>query len=171
MPGNARQWAMREGIFREEMSRPKPIYLDVCALQRPYDDKSYYRIRLEAAAVELILTQVKSGMYTMYRSPVHADEIAANMNEVMRLDLQLLLQRSGSSAKPQIKDADALEARGWQLAAAGFGIADAFHAAYAEALGADLISCDDDLLKKCRRCTIKVWYGTPLDFCQKERLI
>jgi hypothetical protein len=42
--------------------------------------------------------------------------------------------------------------------------------AYAEAIGSDFITCDDDLIKKARRCKIEVWYGTPVDFCQKENI-
>ena len=37
--------------------KPKLVYLDVCALNRPLDDQSQMRIRLEADAVSLILSQ------------------------------------------------------------------------------------------------------------------
>ncbi|MDF2953368.1 MAG: hypothetical protein OD816_000613 [Thermodesulfobacterium sp.] len=33
---------------------PKLIYLDVCALCRPFDDQSYLRIRMETEAINLI---------------------------------------------------------------------------------------------------------------------
>lgn len=41
----------------------KLIYLDVCALSRPFDEQDYLRIRLETEAVNLILSKVKEGYY------------------------------------------------------------------------------------------------------------
>ena len=38
---------------------PKSIYMDVCALSRPFDDQRYPRIRLETEAVNLILLKPK----------------------------------------------------------------------------------------------------------------
>jgi hypothetical protein len=49
----------------------KNIYLDLCALERPYDDQSYPRIEAETAAVTLILSLVKNGAYVLLYSPVH----------------------------------------------------------------------------------------------------
>ena len=37
----------------------KSVYLDVCALCRPFDDQSYLRIKMETEAVNLILAKVK----------------------------------------------------------------------------------------------------------------
>ena len=39
------------------------IYLDVCCLNRPFDDWSYDRNRLEGEAVITILKQIKTGKY------------------------------------------------------------------------------------------------------------
>ncbi|MEK8020003.1 MAG: hypothetical protein VSS75_024280 [Candidatus Parabeggiatoa sp.] len=37
----------------------KRVYLDVCALSRPFDDQRQVRIQLESSAVTLILEHVK----------------------------------------------------------------------------------------------------------------
>jgi len=37
------------------------IYLDVCCLNRPFDDQTQARIRLEAEAVLIILAQCETG--------------------------------------------------------------------------------------------------------------
>jgi len=37
------------------------VYLDVCCLNRPFDDQSQERIRVESDAVELILRPVQKG--------------------------------------------------------------------------------------------------------------
>jgi hypothetical protein len=39
------------------------IYLDVCCLNRPFDDQGQERIRLEAEAVLLIIARMESGQW------------------------------------------------------------------------------------------------------------
>ena len=51
-----------------------------------------------------------------------------------------------------------------------FGVADAAHVAFAEHCGAEFISCDDSLLKKCYKHKVKVWCGNPVTFCEKEEI-
>ncbi|MDX1414268.1 MAG: hypothetical protein R3293_08750, partial [Candidatus Promineifilaceae bacterium] len=51
------------------------IYLDVCCLNRPFDDQSQDRIRLEAEAVLLMLARVQSEDWIWYSSDVVLDEI------------------------------------------------------------------------------------------------
>ncbi len=50
------------------------------------------------------------------------------------------------------------------------GVGDAVHVAYAEAVDAAFITCDDALIKKCRHHNVKVWYGLPDEFVRKERI-
>lgn len=52
----------------------KSIYLDVCALCRPYDDQTYMRIHLETTAVNMILTAVHHEKYLLVCSPAHFKE-------------------------------------------------------------------------------------------------
>ncbi len=52
----------------------------------------------------------------------------------------------------------------------GLGPADAAHLACAEQVGADFVTCDDRLLRQCRRIRPGVWCGTPAAFCEKEDL-
>jgi len=44
------------------------------------------------------------------------------------------------------------------------------HIAFAEQCGAEFISCDDSLIKKCSRYKIKICCGNPVAFCEKEGL-
>jgi len=45
------------------------IYIDVCALSRPFDEQSYIRIRLETEAMNLILSKIRDGKYKLVVSP------------------------------------------------------------------------------------------------------
>ena len=54
-----------------------PIYLDVCALSRPFDEQHYLRIRLETEAINMILSKARDGDYQLVFSPVHIKEVDA----------------------------------------------------------------------------------------------
>ena len=79
--------------------RPRAIYLDVCALCRPFDDQGYARIRFETDAVNLILEKIRGGKYTFVVSPVHRKEINAIADAFERLDLLTMLEAIGKPVK------------------------------------------------------------------------
>jgi predicted nucleic acid-binding protein len=146
----------------------KPIYFDVCALCRPYDDQSYHRIEMETLAVVMITTLIKNGKYALFFAPVHESELAGNTEATERIEILKLLYDYGQNLAETLDDYNALEKRAIELGSNGFGVADAFHVAYAEQVGASFITCDDALLRKCSRNDVIVWSGTPVDFCKKE---
>jgi hypothetical protein len=141
--------------------------VDVCSLSRPFDDQNVIRIRLETEAVNLILLKVKEGRFKLLVSPAHFKEIEAILDPVERIELRTLLDKIG---EPIRGDRLKIRARAEDLVQLGFGVADAAHVAYAEYSGAQFISCDDKLLKKCLSSNVKVWCGNPLLFCEKEGL-
>jgi hypothetical protein len=47
------------------------VYLDICALKRPFDDGRNERIRREADAVARIFEKVESGSIQLVVSPAH----------------------------------------------------------------------------------------------------
>lgn len=144
------------------------IYLDVCALSRPFDDQRYMRIRLETVAVEVIVSQVKARRYELVASPVHEREILAISDILERVELLSLLSHH---ARPLSADTQAAHARAEALVKIGFGVADAAHVAFAEAAGAQFISCDDRLVKLCQQHIVNLWCGSPTAFCEKEGLV
>ena len=147
--------------------KPRLVYLDVCALNRPLDDQSQMRIRLEADAVSLILSHVRSQSHALAVSPVHHAEVAANPDPSRRSHVQLLLQELGSQI---VFDRVASRRRAEELVNLGMGTGDAAHVALAEQAGCDFVTCDDRLLRQCRRIGIAVWFGSPVAFCDKEDL-
>jgi len=56
------------------------------------------------------------------------------------------------------------------LVRCNFGVADAAHVAFAEALADVFISSDKDLLKRCRACRVKIEVYNPLEFVTRENL-
>lgn len=140
------------------------VYLDVCALCRPFDDQSQLRVRLEADAVLLIINHLKD--LTLVVSPAHIAEIAA-IEDVEREQLQLLLENSGTRVNFDLLRA---RERAEEFARQGLGVADAAHLAFAEQAGCDFVTCDDRLLKQCKRVHPSIWCGTPIAFCERESL-
>lgn len=146
---------------------PKLIYLDVCALSRPFDEQHYMRIRLETDAVNLILSNVRDESYRLLVSPVHWNEIGAIPDIFERIELLTILETLGHPVKANITKT---RERAEELVKMGFGVADAAHIAFAEQSGASFISCDDKLVKRCSNHKIDVWCGNPVAFCDKEGL-
>ncbi|MBI5651245.1 MAG: PIN domain-containing protein [Chloroflexi bacterium] len=143
------------------------IYLDVSALCRPFDDQEQMRIRLETDAVQLILANLGSNNFALIVSPAHDAEIRAIDDLSEREHLQNLLKINGARFSFDLLNA---RQRAEALTQKGVGIADAAHLAFAEQAQSDFITCDDRLIRQCRRIGIRVWYGTPIAYCEKENL-
>ena len=147
--------------------RVRIVYLDVCALCRPFDDQNQMRIRLETDAVQLILSHVRAGNLGLIVSPVHEVEIAAIEDLAERTLLQSMLHEIGDRGTLDLRQA---RRRAEELVRQGLGPADAAHVAWAEQVGAAFVTCDDRLLRQCRRLAVSVWCGTPVAFCDEEDL-
>lgn len=152
-------------VHAESVSRR--VYLDVCALCRPFDDQRQARIRLETTSVELILAHVRRKKIELIVSPIHDAEIEATADREERSQLTFLLKQLGF--RP-VFDLPAAQQRAGHLTAQGMGIADAAHLVLAEQAQAEFVTVDDRLLKMCRRVKPAVWCGTPLAYCDKEGL-
>ena len=150
-----------------KLLNPRPIYLDICALCRPYDVQEFLRIRMETDAVNLILSNVIRKRYQLIVSPIHFGEIADISDAVERVHLRLLLTEIG--VRPII-DMQEVRQRAEDLFNMSFGVADAAHVAYAEYSGASFITCDDKLIKRCLSQALAIWCGNPVAFCEMEGL-
>lgn len=120
--------------------KQKNIYIDVCALCRPFDDQEYMRVRLETEAVNLILSKVRDGNYKLIVSPVHIKEIKAISDTIERVELQMVLSEWGEQIHVNMAETRSMAE---DLVNSGFGIADAAHVAFAEQAEVPFISCDD----------------------------
>jgi predicted nucleic acid-binding protein len=141
------------------------IYLDVSCLNRPFDDQTQTRIRLESEAVTLVLEEIDAGRWDQVSSRMAEIEVGAIADETRRRRVELLLPAS------RIQLTRALFARARQLVSRGLGAADAVHVASAEALGADvLLTCDDRLLRRGRKLAdeLGVRIVNPVDWLKEQ---
>ena len=73
------------------------VYLDVCCLNRPFDDQTQDRIRLEAEAVLMILSQCEAGHWEWIGSEVVTLEISRTPDSERRRRVQALVSHAHHS--------------------------------------------------------------------------
>ena len=123
------------------------LYLDVCCLNRPFDDQSQSRIRIESEAIILILDLIAKGDHTWVSSEAIEDEVLRNPDVEHRLRILALLAQTHE--RILIDETCLIRARA--LVEEGFGAMDALHVSTAESAGCDiLLTTDDALLRKAR---------------------
>lgn len=143
------------------------IYLDVCCLNRPFDDQTQDRIHLEAEAVLLILAHIKAGEWQWVGSQVLYFEIEQTPDPERRNRVELLAIHSHHSVLIEQRVAD----RAQHLETLGFHPFDALHLACAESGGVDaFLTTDDRLLRLVSRLSehLRVRVENPLTWL-KER--
>lgn len=119
------------------------LYLDVCCLNRPFDDQRQTRVHLEAEAVLAILSRVGSHGWRCLTSQALAFEIGRTPDPQRRRRVQTLLVSAAARETAILTDA-ALQTRANELVALGFRPLDALHIAGAERASADALLTTDD---------------------------
>ena len=137
------------------------VYLDNCALQRPLDDRTQFRVRVEAEAVEAVIEQVERGRVDLLSSDVLVAESTAALDPTRR-DFAAETLKLADSVVPLDS---AVEDRGRPYRAEGVKAIDALHLASAVVGGADFFCTTDDrfLRKATGANTAGVRVVTPLE--------
>lgn len=142
------------------------IYLDVCCLNRPFDDQTQARIHLEAEAVLLIIQHVEENEWQWISSDAVAYEISKTPNEERQERLWSLELRS--TERTEITDS--ILQRADDLQQLGFTTYDALHLSFAAFANVDVfLSTDDNLLKRAQRHQeeVKIPVANPLSWLQE----
>jgi predicted nucleic acid-binding protein len=121
------------------------MYLDMCALKRPFDDQTQGRILIETLAVTRILDAASAGTLVLCHSAALEFENRQNPNVQRRERVAKLLEWIG---RPESATAQVL-ARASEIVPLGFRDMDALHVAFAEQLKADyFVTVDDEILAR-----------------------
>lgn len=125
------------------------IYLDMNIYNRPFDDQTQMRIRLEAMAAMMLIALIETGVFTAFWSFLLAFENSRNPYPERRAFVEQLRQVCQQTINPgeviktlaqTLNDTHKVRGR------------DALHLACAEIAGCDyLVTCDDRLIKQGRR--------------------
>ena len=143
------------------------IYLDVCCLNRPFDDQSQNRVRLEAEAVLSILEMAGAGQLELAGSDIIDGELSQMPDDERREKVELLL---GAYTK-HISLTTTIERRSTELQKWNISPLDALHLASAEAARVDyFLTTDDYLLRRARRHAdeLKVKVENPVKWLIQE---
>lgn len=123
------------------------IYLDVCCLNRPFDDQTQDRIHLESEAIILILKRIRSGNWEWVSSEAVSFEVEQTPDAERKHRVNCLIRYADSSVLLE----EPIINRASKLKEIGFGAYDAVHLACAEHCDADIfLTTDDKLLRLAR---------------------
>lgn len=124
------------------------IYFDTCCINRPFDDQTQVRVRLEAEAILGILSHIENGEWEWIGSEVLIDEIEQTPDAQRLSRVKLLsgfVQETIEIGEKEVKRAKELQREGFQ-------VFDALHIACAESAKVNVfLSTDDHLLKQAKR--------------------
>ena len=145
------------------------IYLDVCCLNRPFDDQSQDRIHLEAEAILTILKHVDEGRWKLVSSDTVVYEIKKTTNDQRKERLLSINNRVEIYVTVDKRIFD----RSSVIKEIGFTTYDAMHIACAEFAQVDVfLSTDDKLVNLAlkNKDQLLVAVRNPLLWLQEELL-
>lgn len=143
------------------------IYMDVCCLNRPFDDWSQLRIRLEAEAILTIIAYFQRGEWLLIGSMVLDSEIDQTPDPERKQQVKDIL----NLAQTKISLTEEIRERSQLLVRLGFKSFDALHLAYAESAKVDVfLTTDDRLLNKAtlNQAILEVSVKNPIPWLMKQ---
>jgi hypothetical protein len=124
------------------------LYLDLCCLNRPFDEQSQPRIQIETHSVMHILGACRAGRHQLVASTALNVENSQTPNPERCSNVAVLIGQADSF----VDHSTEIDRRASQLVALGFGNMDAYHTASAESGRCDrLVTTDDRFLKHAVR--------------------
>jgi hypothetical protein len=137
------------------------IYLDNCCYNRPFDNQSQMKIRLETEAKIFIQARIRDGIYSLCWSYVLDFENGNNPYEIKRN----AIAPWEKIAEDYCPSNDAVVVRGKEIMRLGIKEADALHIACAIERNCDYFITADALLTRKRIEGIRV--TNPIDFVRE----
>ena len=141
------------------------LYLDLCTIQRPLDDKTQLRIAIESEIILGILSLIEAGMVELISSEALLFEANKNPHLFRRAhSLDTLAKATRFVALDE-----QTERSSRHFIETGIRPLDALHLACAEAAQADfLCTCDDKFLQKARRIpTLSTTVVSPIELSRE----
>jgi predicted nucleic acid-binding protein len=154
------QYALQLRQLSVNMNSMK-IYLDVCCLNRPFDDQTQDRIHLEAEAILAVLNYSRMSGWSV----IGSDAIDFEIGRMPDYDKRLKVQILSTLHDVHVKVDAGVERRAMELKQMGLKDLDALHVSCAERAKAEVfLTTDDHLLSKAlqNRKILKVRIENPL---------
>lgn len=143
----------------------KRLYLDMNIYNRPFDDQSQVRIRLEAISTYAILKTIKEKRFSLLWSFMLEFENSLNPYEDIRIEIEMAALLSAE----HINMTDDILITAKSFESKGIKPRDAMHVACAVKGKADyFLTCDDKLIRKSQLIKDKIIIMNPIDFIRLE---
>ena len=144
------------------------IYLDNCALQRPLDDRTQFRVRVEAEAITTVLQAIEAGEVELATSAA----LRAESSRARHRNRRDFAERVLALASRDAPAAATMRTRIQTYQDAGLRPFDALHLASAVTMSADYFcTADDHLLRRAREVNTETTrVVTPLELAQELNL-
>lgn len=140
------------------------IYLDMNIYNRPFDDQTQVRIRLETIAIFSILQRIKNGDFKLIWSFMIDYENSLNPYDDVRLEIEMASSLADESVTP---DESVLTAAK-EFESKGIKPRDSMHLACALKGKAEyFLTCDDKLIKKAVAVGVNLKLMNPARFVEE----
>jgi hypothetical protein len=140
------------------------IYLDNCCFNRPYDDQSHIRIRLEAEAKFRIQEEVRAGIYELVWSYILDYE---NSKNPFRERREQISKWAKYAQEDKVENKEILDLA-QTIQGCGMKKIDSLHIACAINAGADYFLTTDDLILKKSKYIESIKVTDPIGFVKEE---
>lgn len=140
--------------------------MDVCCLNRPFDDWTQPRIRLEAEAILEIVAKCQANQWQLVSSTALESEIAKTPD----LLKQRRVMNSLAIARTKIIVTEAMLERAREIIVLGFKPFDALHISCSESVNVNIfLTTDDRLLRKAsvNQASLNVAVANPVQWLMK----
>ena len=135
------------------------IYFDCCCYNRPFDDLTQLRVRLEAEAVLAILGVMQDNGWVL----VSSDVLDLELSNIKNITKRSKVIELCNLAHEKILTTEAIALRADELQIFGMKALDSFHIAIAEYSNIDILfSTDDKLVSLANRISLSVRVANPL---------
>ena len=143
----------------------KILYLDMNIYNRPFDDQSQVRIKLETIAINAILKTIKAGKFKLLWSFMLEFENSLNPYDDVRMEIEM----TSKLASEYVNMSDGILEAAKEMESVGVKPRDAIHLACALKGKTDwFLTCDDKLAKKARFIKGDMAIINPVDFVRSE---
>ena len=140
------------------------VYLDNCCYNRPFDDQTLTRVRVETICKLAVQLMMATGRVEYAWSSTLDYEVSRNPFPKQRK----AVARWRNGAVVRVLSTDEVKARAKELELMGLKAKDALHVASAENAGCDwFLTTDYGILKKVRN-GLKMRIASPVDFIMEE---
>ena len=137
------------------------VYMDVCCLNRPFDDLSQDRIYLEAEAILSIIARCERGEWILMASGI----IEYELSKMIDMDKSAQVQILYGAAHERIKLTEEAEQRAAFFQQNGLKPFDSLHLALAETNEADVfLTTDDRLLRSAAKLALRIKAANPVSW-------